>query len=90
MTKQLVIPRNEAVDYLNDHIAQLAEEILNKTGLLDLYPYEINTDILDNLKTKHRIYFKGRVDMLKSILNLFDVYINKDAYNFLVFLDKYL
>ncbi len=89
MTKQLVMDREEAVDYIEDHIITIAEELISFVNT-DLSAVELTVDDLNSLRPRNRAYFRGKVGMLLDTKNLFDVYIDKEAHNFLEFLNKYL
>ena len=97
--KLVTFERDQLVEELNDQAIDIAINIHNQVAhtadannLMDYgwddYDKNLMNESIDLLKKKHLAYNKGKANMLIRFLMITDVYINKNANNFLKHLNS--
>ena len=97
--KLVTFERDQLVEELDDQAIDIAMAIHSEAGNIhefnnlidygwDDYDKNLMNESIDLLKKKHLAYNKGKANMLIRFLMITDVYINKNANNFLKHLNS--
>ena len=82
ITKQLVINRDDAVEFIEDLIDDVKSDIFFDHNIILQITTSDFSEVQD-MKPKYREYYRGKVEMIVEIETMFDVYINKLSHGFL-------
>jgi len=84
------INKRELVDNFNQKVHSIAQEISylysNDNDTLNIYDKESFNPAFNSLKKRDRAFFVGRASMLVEMIEEFNVYIDKRAFQFISYL----
>ena len=93
-TQVIQIEKTELVESLNQKILDIAEEISllysKDNDTLNIYDKESFNSAFDSLKKRERAFFVGKASMLMEMIEEFNVYIDKRAFQFISHLSQNL